>query len=400
VDGCNRFVRCHPKNSHADQARRYNVNQYEDIGIYFRRMLPTQVPSQKSFRTDRLLSMQAMQVRSNFNFTNSGIYLYHEGNNEPINMLCVCGIARGGTTAVAAGLEQAGIPMSLKKNLTSVKEDLDFHSAVESEDCLKNYIEKRVIAAKGKIAGCKYPGAYNFLSNFAEISNIALIIVLRDPLAVAMRNTSSMLIPMDSSLDSAIDSYRQIINNVKSSVNTSFLPKIILLSYEKLLASPQETFQNLYEMCNFDQKFIQEASLKSSSAVTLDPTTYLSESNIITDYCIELLSETTIKGNIYTKISIPNITLDLKFKHSRTYSYEFIVNDCAAVFSIDLSEFALTDKSNKNQDLSLRIQDTEHFLVKGGKACNKQLDQNASNGLRSKLSKTLQTLRKKKNFLQ
>ena len=345
-------------------------------------MLRPQPLSQKSFRTDRLLSVQAaMRVKSNFNFANSGIYLYHEGSNESINMLCVCGIARGGTTAVAAGLEQAGIPLSLKKKLTSVKEDLDFHSSVESEVCLKNYIEKRVIAAKGKVAGCKYPGAYNFLSNFAKISNIALIIVLRDPLAVAMRNASSMLVPMDSSLDSAIDSYKQIINNVKSSVNTSFLPKIIFLSYEKLLTSPQETFQNLYELCNFDQKFVQEASLKSSAAVTLNPTSYLIESNIIQDYCIDLLSETTIKGSIYTTISIPHITLDLKFNHSPIYSYDFNVNGCAAIFSIDLSEFTSPGKPNDIQDLSLRIQRTEHFLVKDGKACracNKQLDQDAS----------------------
>ena len=66
-------------------------------------MLRPQPLSQKSLRTDRLLSIQvAMRVKSNFNFANSGIYLYHEGSNESINMLCVCGIARGGTTAVAA----------------------------------------------------------------------------------------------------------------------------------------------------------------------------------------------------------------------------------------------------------------------------------------------------------
>ena len=94
-----------------------------------------------------------------------------------------------------------------------------------------------------------------------------------------------------------------------------------------------------------------------------------------------MLSETNIKGSIYTAISIPHITLDLKFKHSRIYSYDFNVNNCAAIFSIDLSELTSPGKPNDIQDLSLRIQSTEHFLVKGGKACsgyNKQFDQDAS----------------------
>ena len=87
------------------------------------------------------------------------------------------------------------------------------------------------------------------------------------------------------------------------------------------------------------------------------------------------------KGSIYTTIPIYHITLDLKFNHSPIYSYDFNVNDCAATFSIDLTESTSPGKPNDIQDLSLRIQNTEHFLVKDGKACracNKHLDQNAS----------------------
>ena len=130
-------------------------------------------------------------------FANTGIYLYHKGCNKSVNTICVCGMARGGTTAVAAGLEKAGIPMSLNGKLTNVKEDLEFHAAVKNSNSLKAYIEKRVSTAKGNIIGCKYPGAYNFLNNFSEISNSAIVVIFRDPLAVAMRNASSMLTPME-----------------------------------------------------------------------------------------------------------------------------------------------------------------------------------------------------------
>ena len=312
------------------------------------------------------IDLRKNQMKSEF--ANTGIYLYHKGDNKSANTICVCGMARGGTTAVAAGLEKAGIPISLNGKISNVKEDLDFHAAVKSSNSLEDYIEKRISTAKGKTVGCKYPGAYNFLENFTNISNTAIVVLFRDPLAVAMRNASSMLTPMDTSLETAIRNYNDIINAVRNSKHPNFLPCIILLSYEKLVTSPQETFQKLYELCGLDKDIVTDLSIKSSAAVCLNSAPYLKESNIIENYLVDSLTSTNIKGKICTQFSVPEITLELGYGNSSKYLHKCVIDGRTALFDIDLRKVNLPDGTTEQSKLFLKIENTEHYLVKNGLA--------------------------------
>lgn len=106
-----------------------------------------------------------------------------------------------------------------------------------------------------------------------------------------------MLIPMQRSLDMANNSYNHIISVVKRSAHLSFLPKLILLSCEKLITSPQDTFQRLYKLSGPDKEIAKDLSMKSSTAVCLNNDLYLNESNIILNLFCRLLYRNKYKGN-------------------------------------------------------------------------------------------------------
>ena len=90
-----------------------------------------------------------------------------------IESFFICGMARGGTTSIAAGLEAAGIQMG-NGDLSGVKEDIDFRKALEkcnaeSNQPLKNYLNERQLynknSANSILFGYKYPSGFIHLNS-------------------------------------------------------------------------------------------------------------------------------------------------------------------------------------------------------------------------------------------
>ena len=167
-------------------------------------------------------------------FTNAGVFIANPGfNYKRPRAFCVCGVARSGTSSVASGLEAAGIPMG--RNLSNVKEDIDFRKSLENNDpeYFTKYLRSR-LADPSRPAdlpiGFKYPSAYKSINVLSKTNDLCIIVVTRDPVSVAIRNTESMFVPFSTALDEAISAFRELERNIKQVTGESTSSRIIFVS--------------------------------------------------------------------------------------------------------------------------------------------------------------------------
>lgn len=159
--------------------------------------------------------------------------------------IIVTGIARSGTSLFAALLKEAGVFMGEFLH-DVVHEDAQILEFLRSRDMrlLKTLIERR--NTKHDLWGFKVPNLHAFLQS-SEISlfrNPHLIVVYRDPVAVAVRNALSEHLDERTALlgaTNAMDSLAHFIDRAECPV--------LMLSYEKALSFPNIVIDTVSEFC-------------------------------------------------------------------------------------------------------------------------------------------------------
>lgn len=169
-------------------------------------------------------------------FVNTGCTILNDdpdGTPRPAQRtFVVLGAARGGTSMLAGVVHHLGVPMG--RNLSAVYEDVEVCNPMEAGD--RAAVQAIVLARNQAhdLWGFKRPAALGYLHKYqSELRNPELLVVFRDPFAIAQRNHLSIdreILPglRDASLLNA-----QLIELVAST-----RLRTLLVSYEKALLDP------------------------------------------------------------------------------------------------------------------------------------------------------------------
>jgi hypothetical protein len=171
--------------------------------------------------------------------------------------LIVTGIARSGTSLIATLLKQAGVYLGEFLD-DVVNEDALLHALLRGRDmpALKDLIQAR--NAEHAQWGFKIPTLHAFLkhSDLALFRNPHLIVIFRDPVAVAVRNARSEHFgELDNMLDTASAMY-----GLARFAHRAECRKL-MLSYEKVLSRPATAIAQLLEFCGIKMDGAGQAGL-------------------------------------------------------------------------------------------------------------------------------------------
>jgi hypothetical protein len=171
----------------------------------------------------------------------------------------VVGLARSGTSMVAALLKSLGVFMG-KAIDNAVFEDREIAGALESGNI---GLLRELIAARNaahRIWGFKRPEAYRRLDLLCSLCrNPRIIVTFRDILAISLRNNISMQTDPLTSLPGLADQYGTLVSEIKR----LSIP-CLLVSYEKALQYPGETAAEIARFCGLDAT---EAKIAEASQV-------------------------------------------------------------------------------------------------------------------------------------
>jgi hypothetical protein len=171
--------------------------------------------------------------------------------------LIVTGIARSGTSLVATLLKEAGVFMGEFLH-DVVNEDAQILELLRHRDTA---VLRKLIAARNAEHACwgfKIPNLHVYLT-CAELEwfrNPYLIVIYRDPVAVAVRNAISEYF---SELDSMVKTANAM-HGLAQFVQRVHCP-VLLLSYEKALSLPNMVIDRVLEFCDIRLDDAQRARL-------------------------------------------------------------------------------------------------------------------------------------------
>ena len=159
--------------------------------------------------------------------------------------LLITGLARSGTSMLAALLQAAGVwlgdyvyePIHEDSEITQMLRARDFYR-------LDALIERQ--NAKTPIWGFKMPDLHQFLQHdeLGRFRNPHLIVIFRDPVAVAVRNALSEHVDGTQAIIEASAAMHSLAQFVRASA----LP-YLFLSYEKAIVFPQAFIDNVLRYC-------------------------------------------------------------------------------------------------------------------------------------------------------
>ena len=147
--------------------------------------------------------------------------------------IAVLGVARGGTSAVAACLSTLGVDMG-HGALEPVYEDLELALAFESGDGsrAREMIGRRQQA--GTTWGFKRPGFIRYARDYhTDLGDVRYVAVFRDPMATALRSRLSSQADLLDSMEKCLREYAEI----QAFLESCDAPAL-LVSYEKILDNP------------------------------------------------------------------------------------------------------------------------------------------------------------------
>lgn len=154
--------------------------------------------------------------------------------------LIVAGLPRSGTSMVAAILLDLGVFMGDRID-GAVFEDVEFAAAMESgqRDALSQIISQR--NTRHRLWGFKRPEAYKHLDRLcAACRNPRIIVMFRDILAIAVRNSIAVQLDPIQSLPRLLSDYEALLGALER-----VRVPMLLLSYEKCVQFPVETVKEI-----------------------------------------------------------------------------------------------------------------------------------------------------------
>ncbi|MGE0223701.1 MAG: hypothetical protein AB7F35_29040 [Acetobacteraceae bacterium] len=169
--------------------------------------------------------------------------------------IIVTGVARSGTTMIASVLRACGVFMGDYMH-DVVQEDAEALELIQSRNSLSlpGFIERRN-AAHARW-GFKLPNLHQFLpaGQLSLFRNPRLVVIYRDPVAVAVRNALSEHFEMQEALMNAINALHAQTRFVRDAPCPS-----MLLSYEKVVAFPKSALTTLLDFCEIPRASVNEA---------------------------------------------------------------------------------------------------------------------------------------------
>ena len=180
-------------------------------------------------------------------YRNSGLITSgHASNAEPRTIITL-GAARGGTSLIAGALHHLGV-FDGDACHSPVYEDCRLSDAFESRspeqpvDVISDYNQRHEIWA------WKRPGSINYLRKLNKLTrNPHYVIIFRDLLAIANRNSISMGFELDNGLRSALKTYTA----VSKFIRKNKAPKL-LVSYEKAVEDEERFIDTLIAFSHLD----------------------------------------------------------------------------------------------------------------------------------------------------
>lgn len=163
---------------------------------------------------------------------NSGFVVLNDGPAPRERTLIVLGVARGGTSMVAAALHHLGVFMGPR--LSAVYEDMEICGPMEASDRAAFDLVVRQRNAAHALWGFKRPGAVEYVRRYeACFRSPQYLLIFRDPFAIANRNALSMSLDIVAGLRRAQDELQRLV-----AFAAGCRHRTLLISYEKALLAP------------------------------------------------------------------------------------------------------------------------------------------------------------------
>lgn len=221
---------------------------------------------------------------------NNGIYELNaeSKSNKQEATYIVVGVPRSGTSMVAMALKEMGIHIGSSAD-NIVFEDLEMAHALEKEPkLLKTLIKAR--NSNHSSWGFKRPSSYQTISSKIRLfRNPRLIITFRDPVAIARRNSLSMLNDFTKGLVEAHNETGRLIRFA-----SELQVPTLLISYEKSMINKWSFIKKLSQFTG--QTLDQEKTKKIAEKVINGPSDYLEASQIKIDGRLERIVDNHVTG--------------------------------------------------------------------------------------------------------
>lgn len=197
----------------------------------------------------------------------SPTWLLHSAAPAPQTMtVAVYGLGRSGTTMVARVLVSLGIDMGADLTPRAC-EDRILRGVLKRGDmaAFTAYRDRR--NAEASVWGFKVP-AFRHVARMQVpgLRNPRLVITLRDPLAIALRNNAALELPVPDLLHQSAAKTLQLLADARE-----LSCPILLVSYEKALRQPVALVQALAEFCGCGHSPAQIEAVAASSVLHGDP---------------------------------------------------------------------------------------------------------------------------------
>jgi hypothetical protein len=216
--------------------------------------------------------------------------------------LLILGVARSGTSMAASVLLEAGVYLG---------DEVD-HARYEDQEIVRLIEAGRVAElaslvaernARHELWAFKWPKAHAKLSMiFPLLRRPRIVVMMRDPVAIAVRNNISMYADPASALQTAVSA----IANVVAEVGGLDCPKL-MVSYEKAMALPRQFCEELLDFCGIAGS--GELIGRMTARMENGPELYLSGTRLAYDGEITIHASGVIEGWFMSKDRIPTIDL-------------------------------------------------------------------------------------------
>jgi hypothetical protein len=182
----------------------------------------------------------------------------------PEKTLLVTGLARSGTSMLAAMLQEAGVWLG-DHVYEPINEDAEITQILRARDFTRLDALIRRQNARTPIWGFKMPDLHQFLQHdeLDRFRNPQLIVIYRDPVAIAARNALS---EQADGTEAFIETTAAM-HSMAQFVRASGVP-FLLLSYEKALLFPQVFIDNVLALCAITPDDEKRAALRRQSSRT------------------------------------------------------------------------------------------------------------------------------------
>ena len=183
---------------------------------------------------------------------------------SPEKTLLITGLARSGTSMLAAMLQAAGVWLG-DHVYEPINEDAEITQMLRARDLFRLDALIKRQNAKAPIWGFKMPDLHQFLQHdeLTRFRNPHLIVIFRDPVAIAVRNVVSEHVDGAQAMVEATSATHSLTRFVLA----SHLP-FLFLSYEKALLFPRVFVDSVLSFCGVTWT----RRSKASCCITFNPT--------------------------------------------------------------------------------------------------------------------------------